>query len=80
MLAVNRELWDEFLAANGALNSVGTQVLLEAGEKFLFAERFFALRTRFFDVKEQRVFQNMAEFHGVTHSISLLGIQGCLLS
>lgn len=52
MLAMNRELGDELLATNGALNSVGTQVLLEACEQFLFAERLFALRTRFFDVKE----------------------------
>lgn len=79
MLAVHREFRHELLATNGALDCVGAQVLLEAGEKFLFAERLFALRTRFFDVEIERIFQNVAEFHGVAHSVSLLGIQGCLL-
>ena len=52
MLAMNREFRDELLATDGALDSVGTQILLEAGEKFFFAERLFALGTRLFDVKE----------------------------
>lgn len=52
MLAMNREFRHKLLATNGALYGVGTGVLLEAGEKFLLAQRLFALRTRFFYVEE----------------------------
>lgn len=48
MLRVNLKLWDEVLFAHGTSDSVGREILAEAGYDLFLLERFLALLTEVF--------------------------------
>jgi hypothetical protein len=61
LLGVDFEFRNVLTLANGTLNCVAAQVLLEAREHLLFTKGFFAFLTDFVNLKVEQVFEDVAQ-------------------
>jgi hypothetical protein len=73
-LRVDRELRSEHLAADGTLDTIVAEVLLESREYLLLSQAFIALRALAIDFEVKGVFEDVAESGeiGLTSRLGLL--------